>query len=70
MRSRPDTTLAKLYPVRYVGSRGVLEFAGKPQPILIDGGKARGELGNKRYFDLFVSKSAVSIKPSLGKVSL
>lgn len=55
----PNKFQYRFFPVRYVGTRGVLEVAGKPIPFIIDGGKHREELGGKRYFDLYVSKSTM-----------
>ncbi|MBA7498676.1 hypothetical protein ES704_01413 [subsurface metagenome] len=57
--TNPDKFQYRFFPVRYVGTRGVLEVAGKPIPFIIDGGKHREELGGKRYFDLYVSKSTM-----------
>jgi len=64
----PNKFHYRFFPVRYVGTRGILEVAGKPIPFIIDGGKHREELGGKRYFDLYVSKSTMEqsrIKTSL-----
>ena len=57
---REDTTIANIYPTRFVSSKGVLETSGDPFHFIVDGGKPRPRLGDKRYFDLYVSKNQTS----------
>jgi len=57
-KDRPDTVQVMLYRVMYSNAKQALVPVGKPTRIFVDGGKMRPELGGKRYFDLFNSKSA------------
>jgi hypothetical protein len=52
-----DTAQYRIIPVRYVGSKGVIEKAGKPRVIEINGREPRELLDGKCYYNLFVSKS-------------
>jgi len=74
---QPDTTDVRIFKVRYVGAKGVIEATGQPMLIHINGGKERPELCdtcyvrdkrdcltcNRRYFDLYNSKNISNIKP-------
>lgn len=59
-----DLCIAKVYKARYVGTRGVVEVAGKPIIIETDGNKPRAQLGGFRYYDLFVSKNVQNLMPA------
>lgn len=59
--SMPTKFVYQIQKVQFLGHRhnkAILEPVGKPLWWGIDGGKKRPELGGKRYFDLFNSKSA------------
>lgn len=62
-----NTARYKVYPVRYVGSRGVFEAIGESWGGLIDGNKPREWLNGGRLYDLYNSKSAVNMLPKLRK---
>jgi len=61
---RKDTTICQLYPMRYVSGSQVIQVAGKPFQMIVDGGKPRVALGGQRYFDLYPSKNFMSMVPS------
>ena len=65
--SIPDTTEVHIHKLKTVGSGGVVNVgARRPWRLVIDGAKSRPELGNKRYYDLYPSKSLVALG-SFGK---
>ena len=64
MSTKKNTTKATIYPVRFITSRGNFNISGKPFVIYMDGGREREFLGGKRYFDMFNSKNAISLKPA------
>ncbi len=61
----PNTGLYHIHRVRTVTSAGAISVRRKMIRYVIDGGESREVLDGKRYFDLFNSKSAPMIKPSL-----
>lgn len=61
--TRPDTADCTFFPVRYVGSRGILEVTGKKKMFHVNGARPRPELGGARYYDLYNSKSAIALRP-------
>ncbi|KKN41648.1 hypothetical protein LCGC14_0721230 [marine sediment metagenome] len=65
-KTLPNTGVYHIYPVRYVGTAGVLEMKGKMINMIIDGGRPRAELGGKKYFQLYNSKSA----PQMTRMSI
>lgn len=52
-----DTTTCKILQRRYAGSKGVLSVTKKYKPIKIDGKLPVDELGGKRWYDLYNTKS-------------
>jgi len=61
-----DVAEARIFRVRYVGRRGVIEITGKPIKMLIDGKKPRVQLGGYRYYDLYPSKNIHNLMPTGG----
>lgn len=57
-----DTTQVTMHHVQWSeAEQRLIPITKKPVVIYVDGGRPRAELGGKRYFDLFVSKSAPNI---------
>jgi hypothetical protein len=59
-----DCAEARVFKIRYVGTRGVIEITGKPIKITIDGRRPRKELGGNRYYDLYPSKNITDLTPN------
>ena len=57
-KDRADTVQVMLYRVMFSMAKSSLVPVDKPTRIFVNGGKMRPEIGGKRYFDLFNSKSA------------
>lgn len=62
----PYSTMATIYPIKFVSERGVFDVTGRPETFIIEGGKPREFLGGKRYIDLYNTKDAKAITPSPG----
>jgi len=74
---QPETTDARIFKVRYVGAKGVIEAMGQPMLVHVNGGKERPEICatcyvkdkndclscQRRFFDLYNSKNVQNIKP-------
>ncbi|KKN39296.1 hypothetical protein LCGC14_0744890 [marine sediment metagenome] len=65
MKSKPDTTLVRIYFPKSVGANGVLTVRRRRVTMTINGREPREALGGKGAFSLFNSKSAVSISPNV-----
>lgn len=66
--SMPNTTEVNLYHVQWSEARqALIPIDKRPIRIFVDGGAPRPELGGKRYFDLFRSKSAPSLSSLVGR---
>lgn len=63
----PDTTEVHIHKLKTLGTGGVVSVGSdKVWRLAIDGNKPRPELGGKRYYDLYASKSLVALG-SFGK---
>lgn len=67
---RKDTAICQIYPMRYVSSDQVIQIAGKPFKIMVDGRKPRRALNGKRYYDLYPSKNVMSMVNTTRKIEL
>jgi len=65
--SRPDTTDVRISRGAFIGASDVYNVEGKPIIIHVDGNKSRTFLDNKRFYDLYHTKSMVNLKPVLRK---
>jgi len=67
---RKDTTICQVYPMKYVSHNQVIQVAGKPFQMILDGAKPREALGGKRYYDLYASKNVMSFSAGKRKIDL
>jgi len=61
-----DVAECRIFRVRYVGTKGVIEITGKPMKVVLDGKKPRPQLGGYRYYDLYPSKNLHNLTPTTG----
>jgi len=67
---RKDTTICQIYPMKYISGAQVIQVAGKPFQMIVDGGKPRPALGGKRYYDIYPSKNIMSLSANNRKIEL
>lgn len=57
----PHTAIGTIYPAKYTTGSTVLDIAGKPIPIKVNGNTPVDMLGGKRWYDIYNSKNKMNI---------